>query len=83
MEVKITIQSRELSKEELQLLIQSIRDCEQKSFADKEILVLIEAPELRTSEMNEILSSVTPPYRYGPMEIFFRKKRKKGVNNAR
>jgi len=77
MEVKVIIQSKELSKEELRLLIQSIRDCEQKSFPDKEILVLIEAPELRTPEMNEILSSITPHYRYGPMELFFRKKRKK------
>lgn len=46
MEIKITIQSKQLSKEELQLLIQSIRDAEQKSFPDKEILILIESPEL-------------------------------------
>ena len=39
MEVKVIIQSKELSKEELQHLIQSIRDCEIKCFPEKEISI--------------------------------------------
>lgn len=64
MEVKITIQSSQLSKEELQLLIQSILDCEQESFPNKEIFIWIEAPELTNEEAAEILNSIKPPYKY-------------------
>jgi len=69
MQVTITIQSRELSKEELRLLIQSIRDCEQKSFPGKEIAIWVEVPGLTAEECNEILASVKPPYKYGPISI--------------
>ncbi len=72
MEVKITIQSNELSKEELQLLIQAIRDCEQKSFPDKEIFIQIDAPDLTREEMTEILNSIKPAYKYGPIHIDLR-----------
>ena len=65
MEIKITIQSNQLSKEELQGLIQSIRDCEQRSFPDKEIYIWIDAPELTNEEAAEILDSIKPPYKYG------------------
>lgn len=43
MKVRVTIESQQLTREELQLLIQGIRDCEQKSFPDKEISIWIEA----------------------------------------
>ena len=66
MKVKVTIHSQQLTKEELRLLIQSIRDCEVKSFPDKEIYILIEAPELTQAECTEILTSIKPPYKYGP-----------------
>ena len=62
MKVKVTLQSQQLSKEELRLLIQAIRDCEQKSFPDKEIYIWIDAPELTTAEATEILTSIEPPY---------------------
>lgn len=65
MEVTVTIQSKELSKEELQALIQSIRDCEQRSFPDKEIYIWIDAPELTNEEAAKILDSISPPYKYG------------------
>ena len=70
MEVKITIRSNELSKEELQLLIQAIHDCEQKSFPDKEIFIWIDAPDLTTEEMTEILNSIKPGYKYGSFHIY-------------
>ena len=66
MNIKLTIQSQHLAKEELQLLIQSIRDCQQKSFSDKEMLISIEAPELSVSETKEILASIKPSYTQGP-----------------
>ena len=69
MNTKLTIQSKELSKEELRLLIQSIRDCEQESFPDKEIFIWIDAPELTREEMTQILTSIKPPYEYGPIHL--------------
>ena len=74
MEVAVTIQSKQLSKEELRALIQAIRDCEQKSFPDKEIQILIDAPELTTAEASEILTSIKPPYQFGPVQLFYRRK---------
>lgn len=65
MKVKVTIQSQQLSKEELQLLIQAIRDCEQKSFPDKEIFIWVDVPELTSAEASEILASIKPPYTGG------------------
>jgi len=65
MEVKLTIESKQLSKEELRALIQAIRDCEQKSFPDKEIFTWIDAPELSSEDAAEILDSIKPPYKYG------------------
>jgi hypothetical protein len=65
MEVKLTIESKQLSKEELRALIQAIRDCEQKSFPDKEIFIWIDAPELSSEDAAEILDSIKPPYKYG------------------
>ena len=65
MEVTVTIGSKELSKEELKLLIQSIRDCEQRSFPKKEIRIWIEAPELTAEEFAKILDSTTPPINMG------------------
>ena len=66
MNIKLTIQSQQLTKEELRLLIQSIRDYQQKSFPDKEMLIWIEALELSASETKEILAGIKPPYRHGP-----------------
>ena len=67
MKVKLTLESKELTKEELRRLIQSIRDCEVKSFPDKEISIWVEVPELPTAECAEILTSIKPPYRHGPI----------------
>lgn len=72
MKVKLIFQSEQLTKEELRCLIQSIRDCEQKSFPDKEISIWIEAPELTNAECSEILTSIKPPYKYGPAVFKFK-----------
>ena len=75
MQVTITIQSKELSKEELQQLIQSIRDCELKAFPDKEIFLWVEVPELTAAECAEILASIKPPYKHGPIILDLRSPR--------
>ena len=66
MKVKLTLESKELTKEELRCLIQSIRDCEIKYFPNKEISIWVEVPDLSTEECAEILASIKPPYKYGP-----------------
>jgi len=71
--VKLAIHSSQLSREELQALLQAIRDCEQNSFPDKEIFVWIEVPELTEAECAEILASIKPQYKFGPFVIPRRK----------
>jgi len=67
--VKLTLESKELTKEELRCLIQSIRDCEIKYFPKKEISIWVEVPELSAEECAEILASIKPPYGRGPTII--------------
>ena len=69
MRVKVTIQSDELSRDDLQALLQAIRDCEQRFFKDKQIWVRVDAPDLSSAEMTEVLTSINPPYEYGPVII--------------
>ena len=64
MKIKLSLESQQLTKEELRLLIQSIRDCEQESFPDKKIAIWIYAPDLSQSECKKILASIKPPYKY-------------------
>ena len=72
MEVTVIIQSQELSKEDLRLLIQSIRDCEIKAFPDKEIFLRVEVPGLTAEECGEVLASIKPPCKYGPISLDLR-----------
>jgi hypothetical protein len=72
METTICIQSKDLAREELRLLIQSIRDCEQKSFPEKEIFILIYAPGLNATEVSEILGGVRPGYGDGPIHLYYK-----------
>lgn len=69
MNIKVSVKSKQLDKEELRLLIQGIRTCEQTSFPEKEISIWIEVPELTQAECEEILASIKPPYKYGPVII--------------
>ena len=72
METTICIQSKDLAKEELCLLIQSIRDCEQKSFPEKEIFILIYAPDLNPTEVSEMLGKIHPGYGDGPVHLYYK-----------
>lgn len=67
MKVNVQVKSEQLTKEDLRLLLQAIRDCEQKNFKDKEIFIGVEAPDLTIDEMSEILKGITPPYNCGPV----------------
>ncbi|GAI27216.1 unnamed protein product [marine sediment metagenome] len=67
MKINLSVKSDQLNKEDLRALLQAIRDCEMATFPDKEVYVSAEAPELSTDEMTEILTSIKPPYTYGPV----------------
>lgn len=74
METTVKIKSDQLNKEDLRNLLQAVRLCEMANFPNKEIRIFIEGPELTTGEMNEILKSMKPPYRWGPKVITLRPK---------
>ena len=46
MKINIVIQSEQLTKEDLQVLLQGIRDCEHRCFRDKTISIAVFVPEL-------------------------------------
>lgn len=66
MKMNVVVYSEELAKEDIRLLLQSIRDCEQKSFPDKTIAVAVFVPELSMEEVTVILSQIKPPFKQGP-----------------
>jgi len=74
MKINLSVTSDQLNKEDLRALLQAIRDCEMATFPDKEIYVSAEAPELGTDEMTEILTSIKPPYYYGPVIFKYEEK---------
>jgi hypothetical protein len=67
--MNVVIYSEDLTKDDLRLLLQSIRDCEQNSFPDKTIVVAVFVPELSTQEITEILSQMKPPFKQGPVVL--------------
>jgi len=74
METTISLRSNQLNKEDVRALLQAIRLCEMATFPNKEIYIWVEVPELTTDEMNEILKSIKPPYKWGPKVITLRPK---------
>jgi len=74
MKMTITIKSDELDKDELRVILQAIRTVEQRAFPEKKIYVSAEVPELSSDDMTEILTSIKPPYGYGPVIFKFRDK---------
>jgi len=69
MKMNVVVYSEDLTKDDLRLLLQSIRDCEQTSFPDKTIVVAVFVPELSTQEVTEILSQMKPPFKQGPVVL--------------
>jgi hypothetical protein len=62
MESTVKVTSSELDSADLLHLLQAIRDCEQKHFKDKTILIMVDAPELKTAQMEDILDSIRPGF---------------------
>jgi len=69
MKVNIIIYSEELTKEDIQFLLQKIRDCEQESFPQKEVGVFLFVPEMTTGECTDIMDGVKPPFKEGPFAL--------------
>lgn len=67
MKTVIVIGSDEFGKEHVRALLQAFRDCELANFPDKQISIRVYVPELTNDVVKEILTSIKPPFRYGPM----------------
>ena len=66
MKTNMILYSDELTKEDLRLLLQAIRDCEQTNFPEKFIGIFVSVDDLTTAECEEIIASIKPPFKYGP-----------------
>jgi len=62
MKVNIVIYSEQLAREDIQALLQAIRDCEQKHFKSKEVGIAIFAPALSKEECRELISGIKPGF---------------------
>ncbi len=69
MEISIVICGDNFTKEELRHLLQGVRDEEQRSFPEKEIFMAVYTPQLTTTELAEILGSLKPPFKQGPLIV--------------
>jgi len=70
-EVKISVRSDQLDKEDVRALLQAIRDCERETFPDKEIFVSCEVPMMNREDLMNILDSIRPPFDF--RSLFVRK----------
>lgn len=68
--MNIIIYSDELSRKDIEALLQAIRDCEQKNFPDKAIGIFAVIPALTSAECTEVLKSIKPPFTGGEPMIF-------------
>jgi len=63
MRISIRTLDGELTREELLKLLQCVRDIEQQNPA-RTIIVSIDAPTFKASELNRVLDSLKPPLRH-------------------
>ncbi|MFP3975883.1 MAG: hypothetical protein ACLFVK_06650 [Dehalococcoidia bacterium] len=70
--MKITIESNQLTKDDLQVLLQAVRGCEQQHFKDKAVYIVVEAPELWSRDVSAIIAGIDP--RVGCSPIVFRRR---------
>lgn len=64
MKTNMILYSNELTKVDLRLLLQAIRDCVRRT--EKFIGIFVSVDDLTTAECEEIVASVQPPFKYGP-----------------
>jgi hypothetical protein len=58
----IILMSEDLSPEDVQKLLQAIRDCEQREFPAKFLGVFLFVPTLTTHQCKGILEKISPPF---------------------
>lgn len=66
MKTDILIYSEDLAEEDIGVLLQAIRDCEQKSLRDKQIGITVFVPALTLEELAKIINGVATPFNHGP-----------------
>ena len=69
MKIGVVIWGEGFTEDDLHLLLQGIRDQEQKLFPFKEVFMAAYADDLTTDEMAEILSSLKPPFKQRPIVV--------------
>jgi hypothetical protein len=62
MKVNIVIYSEELAREDIRVLLQAIRDCEQKHFKGKEVGIALFAPALSKEQCQELIAGIEPGF---------------------
>ena len=62
MKVNIVIYSEQLAREDIQALLQAIRDCEQRHFQSKEVGIAIFAPALSKEQCQELIIGIKPAF---------------------
>lgn len=76
MKTSILIRSEVLNKDDVQALLQTIRNCERETFPEKLITMVVNVPDLSVDECTEIMTRIKPPYDYGPF-VFNKQEDKK------
>jgi len=69
MKLNVVIYSEELTGEDLERLLQSIRDCEQRAFPDRTMVIAIFAPEMPAEDVTAILQRLKPPFKQEPVVL--------------
>lgn len=62
MKSNIVIYSEQLAEKDIQILLQAIRNCEQKYFLNKEVGIAIFVPALSKEQCQELISSIEPGF---------------------
>lgn len=62
MKSNIVIYSEQLAEEDIRILLQAIRDCEQTYFKNKEVGIFIRVPALSQEQCQKILSNIKPGF---------------------
>lgn len=61
----MTVTGNRFTMDELQALLQAVRDCEQKVFPDKEIGIWVLVPQLTEEQCSQLLQRIKPPFKFG------------------
>ena len=64
MATEVKVLANTMSKDQLQGLLQTIRDWERKNALDDEVVVLVDCPHLTVKDLADILDSIKPPFQF-------------------